>query len=147
MPIRVEIHGEESAVRTARRLIRAGDGSLAQQIHYNMRGALAGVEGSIRASAQRLPSRNGLADDVARSNIRVTYAANASAVRALITARHRYYLTGLNAGTNIHPLFGNRRHWYRQAVRPGWFTDPVRDREDDVRAAIVKAVKSVTSSL
>lgn len=147
MVVRVEIHGEESAVRTGRRLIRAGDGNLARQIHWNMRAALAGVEGDIRASAQRLPSRNGLADEVATSRIRVTTAANGNTIRALITARHRYYLTGLNEGTNIHPLFGNRRHWYRQAVRPGWFTDPVRSREDNVRAGIVKAVKSVTSSL
>lgn len=146
--VRINIHGEEQAARIARRLLRkASGGELARELHTGMRMALAGVEGDIRASARRLPARNGLAAAVASSRIRVTYAANSSAVRATISANHEYNLAGLDKGTNIHPLFGNRRHWYRQAVRPGWFTDPVEARTDDVRRAIQRAVKSFTSSL
>lgn len=146
--VRIQIHGEEQAARIARRLLRkAGSGELARNLHVGMRMALAGVEADIRTSARRLPATNGLAADVATSRISVTYAANKSAVSATIRARHEYNLAGLDAGTNIHPLFGNRRHWYRQAVRPGWFSDPVNERTDDVRRAIQKAVKVFTSTL
>jgi hypothetical protein len=146
--VRIEIHGEEQADRIARRLLRkAGSNQLARDLHTAMRFALAGTEAEIRASARRLPSRNGLAADVATSRIRVTTAANGNKVRALITARHEYNLAGLDRGTNVHPLFGNRRHWYRQAVRPRWFTDPAKDKAADVRNAIQKAVKAFAATL
>lgn len=145
--VRIEIHGEGTATRLGRRYLRAGDGQLARHLHVGMRSALAGVEADIRASARRLPASNGLAAEVASSRITVSVAANGNSIRALVTARHRYNLAGLDKGTNVHPLFGNRRHWYRQAVRPRWFSEPVEARTDDVRRAIQKAVKSAVGSL
>jgi hypothetical protein len=145
--LKIEVHGEEAAFQLARRLITKGRGDLAHDLHRAMREAMTGVDADIRRSAQRLPSRNGLADEVATSRITVTSYATGSRVGVEVSAKHRYHLAGLDGGRNVHPLFGNRRHWYDQAVRPGWFSDPVEGRTDQVAAAIRRVVKRFTDSL
>jgi hypothetical protein len=145
--LRIEVKGEEQAFALAQRLLRKGRGDLADDLHRAMREAMAGVESEIRRSAYRLPNRNGLADEIATSRIDVTSHASGSDVGIVVSASHRYHLPGLDAGRNVHPLFGNRRHWYDQAVRPGWFSDPVEGRTDQVGTAIRRVVKRFMDSL
>lgn len=49
----------------------------------------------------------------------------------------------LEAGLLSHPLFGDRERWFRQSVRPGFFTDPCEAAAPRVRDAIIAAVARV----
>lgn len=52
----------------------------------------------------------------------------------------------LNDGLLSHPLFGDRKFWFRQgapSVEPGFFTDPCEAAAPRVRDAIIAAVERV----
>jgi hypothetical protein len=51
-------------------------------------------------------------------------------------------LQQLDAGVILHPLWGDREHWFRQtaAMRAGFFTDPARHAAPDMRKAILGAM-------
>lgn len=145
--IQLTIQGEESAFRLGRRYIAKGAKGLGAEMHRAMREATTGLEAEVRRSAYRLPNRNGLADEVASSRISLAYSLGRTNAGVTVTARHRYHLAGLDAGRNVHPLFGNRGHWYSQWVRPGWFTEPVEGRADEVGEALRRAVKRYIAEL
>jgi hypothetical protein len=149
MPIRIRIYGEGEAARLGATLIAKGAGpGLKARLHGALERGTAGVETEIRASALRkLPSRNGLAREVASAHIAKFHSLGGGSVSVMIRATHRYSLEGLDAGLNVHPLFGDKKHWYPQTVRPGWFTEPVAGRADNVRNQIEKAVSDYLSSL
>jgi hypothetical protein len=52
-------------------------------------------------------------------------------------------LRSLDGGEIHHPLWGDREHWYRQEVTPGWFTGPAEAGGPRVRAAIERALEDV----
>ena len=61
------------------------------------------------------------------------------AIRARGRAKKRK-IRQLDAGTLNHPLFGNRKYWFREQVRPGFFTDPVRKAAPEIRAKVLDAM-------
>lgn len=137
--ITVHIVGEQEAWDLAARLKRAGDGRLQDKLRDAVRDANRGVPAKLRLSAiAHLPKRNGLAGAVARSRIRV----RPLAAGVGIYASHQYDIAGLDNGLNIHPLFGNKRHWYLQPVRPGWFQSVVDGQRGESRRAVERAVES-----
>lgn len=143
----VTIYGEGQAAALGAAFIKAGDGGLKDKLYDAIRRANVGLEGEIRRSAlTHLPIRGGLAAAVARAHI-TTSKAYGEAVGITITAHHQYDLKGLNAGGNVHPLFGNRRHWYFQRVRAGWFSDAVDGQYLPTRNALERAVKSYLRQL
>lgn len=136
--ITVRIEGEEEAFALAKRLDAAGDGRLLRALKDAVDESTDDVPSRLRASAlSHLPKRNGLASEVARSRIRV-YPTGGAAVR--ITASHEYQIDGMDKGLVVHPLWGDKSHWYPQRVRAGWFQDVVDQQEPITRAAIEEAV-------
>jgi len=125
--VEVEILGVHEAVDLGVAFIKAGDGGLERKLGDALYEAHMGIAGELRASAlARLPKRNGLAETVARSHITVSKSNGLGSPSVTIKASGPYNLQGLDSGTNIHPLFGNKRHWYLQHVKSGWFTDPLK---------------------
>jgi hypothetical protein len=53
----------------------------------------------------------------------------------------------LDQGILEHPLFGNRRHWYRQPVAAGWFTQPNDDAAPRARRDIEDALGRVKDKI
>lgn len=97
----------------------------------------------LRASAlATLPKRGGLAEAVARSQIRVSGTTGADA-GARVTVDSRYNVAGLDAGRVVHPLFGDRRHWYSERVNPRWFTTPVEAAEPGIEREVRDAMERV----
>lgn len=41
---------------------------------------------------------------------------------ARVVGESAYDIEGLDRGRAIHPLFGDANHWYREAVKPGWWS-------------------------
>lgn len=149
MSVHVTIYGEGEAARLGTHLIRAGDGELKERLYEAIRRANLGLESEVRRSAlTHLPKRNGLAAEVGRARIAVRRLFGAAnGVGISITASHKYDLAGLDQGGNVHPLFGNRRHWYFQHVRSGWFSDVVDGQYAPTASAIERAVKQYAQQL
>ena len=142
------------------RLRRAGDGELVREVTRAMRGGVVPVQEEIRAglapTSPKLPDRYAAeleADLRLGTNVRtnerdpgVAITGNTllgvgrGGVRAGGQARK---LRDLDAGQLVHPLFGDREHWYRQEVTPGWFTGPAEAAGPRVRTAIEKALADV----
>lgn len=97
----------------------------------------------LRASAlETLPKRGGLAAAVADSRIQVSGASGAEAgVR--VTVDSRYNVAGMDDGSVVHPLFGNRLHWYVERVNPHWFTTPVEAAEPGIEQAVRDAMDRI----
>lgn len=134
------------------RLRRAGSEDLARELNAAMKRAVGPVPGRIRDDLKpRLPDPYAavLDEDLAiRTIARSGGSANADAVvsvTATTRSGKRRRIRRLDAGTLEHPLYGNRRHWYAQAVTPGWFTGPAEDAAPDVRAALEQALRDVAA--
>lgn len=147
--VEVTIYGSGEAARLGASFIRAGDGDLKDKLYEAIRSANVGIEGEIRRSAMtHLPVRNGLAAAVAASRISVDRAYGVGeGVGIRVAANHEYDLQGLDSGGNVHPLFGNKRHWYFQHVRAGWFSDAVDGAYTPTRIALERAVKAYASRI
>jgi hypothetical protein len=46
-----------------------------------------------------------------------------------------------------HPLFGNRRHWFGQQVKPEFFTEPIRQDADQIAAALVEGLGNIADKI
>jgi hypothetical protein len=137
--ISLHIFGAEDAAALGEHIIEQS-GRLDNYFADALREAHVGVSEVARVSAlERLPNRNGLAEAVAAAHISVDVSNGAGGPSVTITASHQYDLQGLDDGLNIHPLFGNRRHWYLQRVHPGWFTTPITHYENAVTQAFLEA--------
>ncbi len=142
MTVRIDILGAHEAVALAGRLARAGDGRFKRDLYDAVADANRSVPTELRASALRyLPKRGGLAVDVARAHIksRRFMAGNTVGIRFWVV--HRYHIDGMDKGLVVHPLYGNKRHWYRQRVRPGWFTNVTQGQRGPTKRAIERAVE------
>lgn len=97
----------------------------------------------LRASAlSTLPKRGGLAATVAGSRIQVSGASGAEA-GARVTVDSRYNVAGMDEGRVVHPLFGDRRHWYTQQITPRWFTTPIEAAQPGIEAAVNDSMERV----
>lgn len=125
------------------RLRRAGDG-LERDLSRAMKDAADGVPDAVRAGlAAHLP--DSYAGDLARGlALRVGARLGGTEPKVTVTATSNRELRRLDAGRLTHPLYGNRKHWYTQAVVPGWFTGPCEDAAPAVRAAIERALENVS---
>jgi hypothetical protein len=145
--IQVEILGAEEAFDLAEEFDKAGSGKLRRELARALAAAHADTHEVLRASAiELLPKRNGLAAAIAGSHIDVDINSGGDP-SVTVTASHQYDLKGLDNGLNIHPLFGNKRHWYLQRVPRGWFTAPMKRKthttEEYVRAAVARFTASI----
>lgn len=87
-----------------------------------------------------LPRRGGLNRDVAfKTDFKVHRIPSGSRV----VGQHKYDLEGLDHGTTVHPLFGDRRHWYRESVDPGWWSKVVDGLGPQARREMEKALENV----
>lgn len=53
---------------------------------------------------------------------------------------HRRKLKQLDDGTLHHTLWGNRQHWYRQHVQPGFFSEAARQQAPAIRDQVLGAM-------
>ena len=108
----VTVDGNDYVVRRRRAMKTLSDGeSLAQRV--------AGARYGVKAIGGREPA------------VRIT---------ATAKGKKSVDLNRLDQGVVRHPLFGNRGHWYAQRVPPAWFSRPVMQQADNVRAQLEKAV-------
>ncbi len=135
----------------ARGLRQAGDTDLRHELLNGIQHAAAPVPETIRQQMPgRMPNRYAAALD-ADLNIGVAVRTGSGdpgvSIRARTRRAQRRRLQRLDQGVLAHPLFGNRRHWYDQPVREGWFTQPAEDSAPRVRADIETALDRVKDKI
>jgi hypothetical protein len=130
------------------RLRRAGDGELVREVTRAMRDAVVPVQNQIREGLRpHLPDAYAAeldADLRLGVSVRTGERDPGVAVTGQATGKTRR-LRSLDAGELHHPLWGDREHWYRQEVQPGWFTGPAEAGGPRVRAGIEQALEDVAA--
>jgi hypothetical protein len=141
----LRISGADQLGNLSKRLRAAGeDGKgLRKELYRGIQRTTKPLKADARqAATQQLPSRGGLAAQVAKSklstrtrgggrNVGVRIVANGDAARST------------DRGVVAHPVFGNRGVWVRQVVLPGWFTDTMRAGAPAVRKELLQAMSIV----
>ena len=135
----------------ARNLRQAGDEELRRELLDGIQRAVEPIPQAIRGGMPgRLPNRYAATLD-ADLSIGVQTRTGVSTAGVSVVARtrraQRRRLYRLDQGVLAHPLFGNRRHWFDQPVREGWFTQPAEDSAPRVRQDIEDALNRVEDKI
>jgi hypothetical protein len=112
-----------------------------RELRQAARDSMGGLSVKVRQSAiQRLPKRGRLNELVARdTEFNFTTAADG----ARLAARSAHDIQALDDGHTIHPLFGDKKHWYREEVRPGWWSEPLKTAEPQARKQFEQAMETI----
>jgi hypothetical protein len=126
----IHVDGARKIAAIAAALRALGDDrTIINQMTKQFRKMAPPVRKEIRASAvSTLPKRGGLGAWVAKSGIRVavTRGTNNAGIRIVVGRNSkggRTDLSDLDRGSLRHPLWGNKAHWYPEAVKPGFATN------------------------
>lgn len=129
------------------RLRELGDEGLTRELSRAIGRAVDPLKDRIRAGLKpHLPDPYA---EVLDADLKIRRSSSTSGEEARVTVlasadgTKKRKLRQLDDGFLHHPLFGNRKHWYEQAVQPGWFTGPVNESVPAVREAIEAALDNV----
>lgn len=145
----IEVHGAEQFLRLSKALKHAGRFELRKELTSAMKQAARPLIADSRAEARRrLPKRGGLAARVAKTpqRVQVRTGASTAGVRIVVGSKGAA-ARDTNKGTVRHPVFGNRKVWVTQRVRPGWFEDPMQAGAAVVRRQLSDAVERVADQV
>jgi hypothetical protein len=84
---------------------------------------------------------------VARTTEFVRAASDRGLGGVTITAESPHNIGRLDGGIVVHPLFGNRMHWYTETVQPGWWTKPVQETEPSATDGADQALESTKNKI
>jgi hypothetical protein len=151
----IHVSGGEK-LRTLARAVRliSDDHRIIKNLRRRITEDVKPIAKEIRASAvERLPEKGGLGAWVADAKIttRVDTAGSDAGVFVRIgrnSEEKQSDIAAIDAGGVRHPLWGNRKHWYPQVVKPGFASSvlegPLTDRvRESVLAAIDDAIAEV----
>lgn len=138
----VYVVGWEQFIAVGQRLEHA---QVMEPIRRAIQDAAKGLEADVKRSAQAiLPHAGHLGDEIARSTT-ITAAPTEGGVR--LTAESPHQIDNIDQGIVHHPLFGNKAHWYEEAVTPGWFSNPTRLSEPKFTDAVQRAMEEVKQEI
>jgi hypothetical protein len=130
--------GWQSFIAAGERLRNA---EVEKDLRQAARDAMGGLSAKVRRSAiDRLPKRGRLNEVVARDT---DFSFVTTGDGARLTARSSHDIEALDAGHTVHPLFGDKRHWYPEEVKPGWWSEPLKEAEPDARAQFEQAMETI----
>jgi hypothetical protein len=135
----------------ARALKDAGEKDLARELRKGINDAakpLAQQVQNVEHLKPYMPNRYAevLAGDLAVTISQRTGTIPGVTLRARGRRRYRH-VARLNQGILTHPVFGDRRVWRSQDIRPRFFDDPVAASGPQVRDQIAAAVRRVISKI
>lgn len=153
MPVELRVEGAAQFEKVAHRLKDLGDKDLTKALRQGIKKATEPIRLDVQQAATRdLPKRGGLNRWVAASNFSVS-TTTGKTPRVRLTGKRKNAggkqsdLAALDRGQLRHPVFGNRKVWVLQQVRPGWFSKTVNSDIDNVRSEVNAAVEDVARRL
>lgn len=139
--IDVKIDGAEKLARVAGAVQNTAP-ELRKDLLRGLRAAAKPAVKEIKAEARStLPQRGGLAEWIAKSTIGLrTRTSGKSAGLRIEGRKSGHDLDALDRGRLRHPLFGNRRHWFQQDIKPGFFTNPIINHTDRMTLEVLRTL-------
>lgn len=140
------VRGAEQFRELGRRLKEEGDRGkgLRRELFAAINDATVLLKEELVASAlDTLPHRGGIGAVIAASRFTTSKRLAGNKAGVSIKATNPHSIGTIDRGRLRHPLFGNREHWYTQAVKPGWWSNPTRKRGPVARRDIEKAMETV----
>lgn len=145
----IRIEGTEQFLALSKALKHAGRGELRKELGKGLRKSVKPLTKETRSVARRdLPSRGGLADQVAREpqRVQVRTGRKTAGVR-LVVGKKRGGARMTNRGRLRHPVFGNRDVWVTQPVKPGWFDDTIKADEKRIRKDALAVLDTIADQI
>lgn len=142
------VRGADDFFRLSKALKRAGRGDLRKELNKAMKDAAKPLIEKTRAEARSsLPSRGGLAEQVAKepARVQVRTGAQTAGVR-IVVGKRRGGARSTDTGTIRHPVFGTGR-WVTQRVDGGWFSDTLRDSAPAVRPSLERVLQDMAQKV
>ena len=134
--------------RVAKTLKAAGTKEMRTRIRKIMAEETKPLRKKIKKSAiDTLPSRRGLNKWAASMPAQNTDFRERSAGVRIRMSKKGHDLEALNRGRLRHPLFGNRKFWYQQSIAEGFFTNPIEEDGDALKARIAEAIDAYVKEL
>lgn len=62
---------------------------------------------------------------------------------ARLEARSQYDIVRMDVGETVHPLFGDRRFWYTEAIKPGWWSKVIDSVQPDGQRNFEQALNTI----
>jgi hypothetical protein len=143
----IKVTGAEEFGVLAKRLKNAPK-ELRKELYVGINRSVKPLRQDVKTAAgQVLPSRYA---DIIASELKVTArrrAAGRNPAVYLIGKAGRRDVSSLNRGRLRHPLYGNRRHWYSQRIRPGFWTVTLEADAPRVRRELVEAIQRIARKI
>lgn len=149
----VKVTGAEEFGILARRLKEAGAKDLRKELYAGINRSVKPLRADVKqAAGEQLPGRYA---DIIATTMKISARKRAAGQNPAI------YLVGkaktsrgsdrdlgsLNRGRLRHPLFGNRKRWYDQRIRPGFWSGTLTADAPKVRQELVEAIQKVARKI
>lgn len=150
----VKVEGGHKLAIAAKEARKIGDGkTIIKEMRSEIRSAVPPFRVAVRRNAlTTLPSSGGLNVWTSKTRIRAAIktgfrTASIKLVGAKSSRGKKHDIRSLDRGRLRAPLFGNRRFWHQQAVRPGFFSDASSEAVEAFRDATIKAIDKAVSKV
>lgn len=146
-----EVTGADDFLRLSKALKAAGRTEMRKELNRGLRSTARPLIPKVRAAARaELPTRGGLADQVAREPMRVQVRTGAATAGVrIVVGRRKGGARSTNRGVIRHPVFADGAKdrkdwaWVNQTVPSGWFDDTIRDAAPQIRRALEVSLEAV----
>lgn len=148
--IDVTVKGADQLVRLAAAVRKAGDKELRKELLRGLRTATKPMISDLRDSARaNLPHTGGLNEVVASSKMaaRNKTSGAGAGVRVVATGTKVHDIKATNAGRLRHPVYGNRRNWVTQDIKPGWWEEGAKGSASRVRANLLGVMDDIAHKI
>lgn len=144
----IQIRGAEKLNRLTRALWAAGEKELRVEMYRGLNRSVKPLSREVKDStAAFLPGTYAaeISRDLSIKTRRRATGANPAIYLVGTAKKHR--IAALDSGRLRHPLFGNRRYWYSQQIRPGFWTRPLEHGAPRIRRELVRVLDDVARKL
>ena len=123
------------------RASRALDAEIAESVRVEMEKLPPAIVKSIH---EKLPKRGGLADRFAKNiETRLSRRPGSASFSLVAPGRRERDLVTVDRGVVRHMVYGNRKAWVSQVVKPYFWSEPVKEATAAVEAAVREALDRV----
>lgn len=143
-----EVRGADQFVALARRLKEAGEVDLNRELYKGINDATLLLKEELAASAlNTLPHRGGLGRVISESRITISKRSVGKTAGIRVKASSGHDIGAIDRGRVRHPLFGDKSHWYEQAVKPGWWSTPTGRSGLAARRGVDQAMENIKQKI
>lgn len=142
----IELRGAEQMMALAKRL-REAPKELRSDLYRGINRAAKPLKNEVKRSArERLPRKGGLAKKIAGTKIATKRRVTGRSAGVRLVGTSGYDIGSINRGRVRHQTFGHRP-WVNQAVKKGFWTDPLVEGAPQVRNEVQEVMDEIAKKL